>query len=249
MLFNKGKFLKQVILAILIAVAVGGVTFLLWSKQVAEVESDAKQAVEGQYHVTDDEVYIFGDVKTAKVGVILYPGAKIDPLAYATTANLIAQKGYAVFVPKMALNMAILSSDKANEIIEKYADIENWVIGGHSLGGVAAAQYMGMYPDAAQGLFFLGSYPTESTDFSQSQLPMLSIYGEKDGLTKIKDIEDNQKYFSKRAVLHEIKGGNHSQFGSYGLQSKDNEATISRKSQQEEVAETLDAWVRSDVFK
>lgn len=248
MLFHTEKIVKQLMFAILIAVIVGGAMFWFWTKQVADIEADAKQAIEGQYKLVDD-VYIFGNEKDAEVGVILYPGAKIDPLAYGMTSALIAQKGYAVFVPKMALNMAILSSNQANQIMEKYTSIETWVVGGHSLGGVAAAQYMSMYPDAAQGLFFLASYPTESIDFSQSNLPILSIYGENDGLTEIQDIEDNQKYLSKHAVLHEIKGGNHSQFGSYGLQRKDNEATISQEKQQEEIAGSIDEWIQSDVLK
>lgn len=246
MRFDTGKILKQGLLAILVAVVVGGFAFWFWSKQVADIKEDAKQEIEGQYTVNGD-VYVFGGEEKNSIGVILYPGAKIDPLAYGTTAELIAEKGYTVFIPKMALNMAILSSDKANEIIENYSSIKTWVVGGHSLGGVAAAQYFGMYPDKAQGLFLLASYPTKSTDFSQTTLPILSIYGEKDGLTEIKDIEDNKKYFNETAELHEIKGGNHSQFGSYGLQSKDHEASISREKQQEEIAEVIDGWIQKNI--
>lgn len=245
---NTGKILKQGLIAILLAVVLGVAMFLFWTKQVADVEENAKQSIEGKYEFTDD-VYVYGDVKTAKVGVILYPGAKIEPLAYGTTANLIASKGYAVFVPKMFLNMAILSSDQANEIMKKYSEIQTWVIGGHSLGGVAAAQYVDMYPDKVEGLFFLASYPSESVDFSQSALPILSIYGEKDGLTELKDIEANKKYMSKNAIYYEIKGGNHSQFGSYGLQSKDNQASISREAQQKEIAEVMSQWVMEQILQ
>ena len=244
---NTGKILKQGLFAILIAVVLGGAMFLFWTKQVADVEENAKQSIEGKYELIDD-VYIYGDIKTAKAGIIFYPGAKIDPLAYGTTADMIASNGYAVFVPKMFLNMAILSSDQANAIIKKYSEIQTWVIGGHSLGGVAAAQYMDMYPDKAKGLFFLASYPSESMDFSQENFPMLSIYGEKDGLTEITDIEANKKYMSENTTYHEIQGGNHSQFGSYGLQSKDNEASISREEQQKEIAEVLDKWMEEQVL-
>jgi hypothetical protein len=43
----------------------------------------------------------------------------------------------------------------------------------------------------------------------------------------------------------EIEGGNHSQFGSYGLQEGDNVASISPEEQWSQIAEAVDALLDS----
>ena len=248
MIFNTRKVVWQGILALLLMVLVGAFMFWFWTKQVAEVEEAVKAEIEGAYTLIED-VYVYGDIQSAKAGIIVYPGAKVDPMAYGTTAKQIAEKGYVVFVPQMFLNMAILSSDQASTIIDTYPQIDVWVVGGHSLGGVAAAQYIDMHPKKADGLFFWAAYPTERTDFSQTDLPMLSIYGEKDGLTEIQDIEKSKKYMSPNSIYYEIIGGNHSQFGAYGLQNKDHQADIPREKQQSEIAEAMDNWLQREVLQ
>ncbi len=44
-----------------------------------------------------------------------------------------------VVMPNMPLNLAILGTNKAEEIIMDYPSIEEWYIGVHSLGGAAAS--------------------------------------------------------------------------------------------------------------
>lgn len=39
------------------------------------------------------------------------------------------------------MNLAVLNSDKAEKVINNYPEIDKWVIGGHSLGGVMACKY------------------------------------------------------------------------------------------------------------
>ncbi|MDO7205747.1 alpha/beta hydrolase [Paraclostridium bifermentans] len=44
-------------------------------------------------------------------------------------AREIASKGYPVVLSKMKFNLAILSPNKAKNILDEYPDINSWVIG------------------------------------------------------------------------------------------------------------------------
>ncbi|MGE7649593.1 alpha/beta hydrolase [Peribacillus frigoritolerans] len=46
--------------------------------------------------------------------------------------------------------------------------------------------------------------------------------------------------------MHKIAGGNHGQFGVYGKQKGDNEATISAKKQQEEMIAVTKKWLNQN---
>ena len=107
---------------------------------------------------------------------------------------------------------------------------------------------MTMNPNAVDGLFLFASYPSKSMDMSDLDIPMISIYGELDGLTEVKDVENNKKYMPKDTTYHQIVGGNHSWFGSYGLQRKDTtEGTIVSETQQREIADVMHQWLDQKV--
>jgi pimeloyl-ACP methyl ester carboxylesterase len=58
-------------------------------------------------------------------------------------------------------------------------------------------------------------------------MPTLLIYGTQDGLFSLEMVEDARALLPEDTIYVAIDGGNHSQFGSYGLQTGDNTATIS----------------------
>ena len=95
---------------------------------------------------------------TATTGLTIYPGAKVEPEAYAPLANKIAQAGYEVIITPMPLNFAIFDYNAADEVISKYPNIKNWAISGHSLGGVMAAKYASENSNI-KGVIFYASYP------------------------------------------------------------------------------------------
>lgn len=107
------------------------------------------------------------------------------------------------------------------------------------MGGVAAAGYAKDNQDDIEGLVLWASYPSE--DMSVTSLQAVSIYATNDGLTTEADIEDSKSKLPSSTTYVEITGGNHAQFGYYGTQRGDGEATISRADQQEQmVTATLD---------
>lgn len=118
-----------------------------------DLKSDALVKVEESGDI------LFEPVSNAKnIGFIFYPGAKVEASAYAPIAKEIASKGYTVSIAKMSFNLAVLSPNRADSIISNHEEIDTWVIGGHSLGGVMAADYA-LKNDKIKGLVLLASYP------------------------------------------------------------------------------------------
>lgn len=171
---------------------------------------------------------------TATTGLIIYPGAKVEPEAYAPLANKIAQAGYEVIITPMPLNFAIFDSNAADEVISKFPNIKNWVISGHSLGGVMAAKYASEN-SSIKGVIFYASYP-QGDELKDSNIEVTSIYGSLDGVADLEKIIGSKDLLPTSTTFVEITGGNHAQFGSYGEQSGDNPAEISADDQIEKAA-------------
>ncbi len=125
------------------------------------------------------------------------------------------------------------------------------MIAGHSLGGVFAARFARDYPDLTDGLVLIGTSHPRDFDLSQRSIPVTKILGTRDGLASEEEIRRNASNLPKSTRWVRIEGGNHAQFGWYGVQIGDNLATISRADQQEQAARavretlaTVDAAVR-----
>jgi pimeloyl-ACP methyl ester carboxylesterase len=170
-----------------------------------------------------------------ETGLILYPGGRVDPRAYAPSARALAQEGYLVVIVPMPLNLAFFAPGRAAEVMAAFPSIEHWAIGGHSLGGAMAANFARNNPGAVGGLALWAAYPAASDDLSDYQLAASSIYGTRDGLATPDEIDASRPLLSPDTQWVAIEGGNHAQFGWYGPQSGDNEATISREEQQAQI--------------
>lgn len=157
----------------------------------------------------------------AKAGIVLYPGAKVEPAAYRYYAQGLADAGYLVVIPQVTLNFAIFNQNVAEDVIEHYPKIADWYLQGHSLGGVAASGFAYTHQEEISGVILLGSYPADSTDFSETDIPMLSLSAEHDGLSTPEKIDQTKSLLSTDAVIHQIEGGNHAGFGMYGSQKGD----------------------------
>ena len=170
-------------------------------------------------------------------GFIFYPGAKVDPMAYAPLCRKIAEQGYEVIIAKMPMNFAILSPNKAQEIIDKYDNINTWVIGGHSLGGVMASKFASEN-DSIDGVVLLASYP-QGEELKNLDKEVVSIWGDKDGVLNFENLEASKENLPQDTQFIELEGGNHGQFGDYGMQKGDNEASISAQEQTDKSAQEI----------
>ena len=111
-------------------------------------------------------------------GLIFYPGGKVEHTAYAPLMEACASEGILCVLIEMPFHLAVFDINAADGIQEQYPNIENWYIGGHSLGGSMAASYLADNIEDYTGLILLGSYST--ADLSQTALKVLSIYGSED---------------------------------------------------------------------
>ena len=171
-----------------------------------------------------------------ETGFIFYPGGRIDPLGYSTLMRTIAEKGYLVVVPTMPINMAIFDSNAADEIIAAHPEIKKWVIGGHSVGGTAAALYTSTHLDQIDGLAIWSSYPADNSDLSNLSIPVILMYGGNETRVTDESVGTRKHLLPPDTRYIKIEGGDHHQFGNYQLTSKDeNLATISREGQQAQI--------------
>ena len=176
-----------------------------------------------------------GDGKTAygsadaKIGLIFYPGGKVEHTAYEPLMRALAARGVLCVLVKMPLKLAVLDINAADGVQEQFPGVKSWYIGGHSLGGSMAASYAAEHADSYDGLILLASYST--ADLSDTDLKVLSLYGSEDGVLNLKKYEKYKQNLP--ADLKEIKmpGGNHAQFGAYGTQRGDGTATLDHTNQ------------------
>lgn len=189
------------------------------------LKSDALVTIEENGNI------LFEPVSDAKnIGFIFYPGAKVEATAYAPIAKEIASNGYTVIIAEMNFNLAILSPNRANDIINNHQNIDTWAIGGHSLGGVMAADYA-LKNEKIKGLVLLASYPQKKTNLSRKQIKVLSLWGSVDKVADLNKVKEAKNVMPSDAEFIEIKGGNHGGFGDYGLQKGDDKSSITNKQQ------------------
>lgn len=213
-----------------------GVT-VLWVNDTYKPDTTAQEAMIGNDAtiVTEDEWITFNPSEQTEHGFIFYPGGLVEPEAYAPLCRKIADEKVKVFLVPMTLNLAVLSPNRAEEVIKANPEITDWTIGGHSLGGVMAANFAAGHKEITN-LVLLAAYPQEGT-LDDSEMNVLSIYGTLDGVAKMDKVKN--AVLGKHGSMLEIPGGNHCFFGSYGMQKGDNQAEVSNEEQINLTAEAV----------
>lgn len=176
-------------------------------------------------------------------GFIFYPGGKVDERAYAPALLAIARRGYAVFLVQMPFHLAVFRGDAAAAVIARHPQISHWAVGGHSLGGVMAADWAAKNTDKVQGLVLWASYPT--ADMTQSGLKALTLLGTLDGVISQGKWSQAKALLPKGYQYVAIGGGNHAGFGDYGPQSGDGVAAIPAQEQQQSAVDATSALLES----
>lgn len=230
------------VVIVLILIVWGYFYFNTAPSEVAEKAANSSKTVDV---FEENNTLIFEPKKSqAKTSVILYPGAFVNALSYAPLAKELADAGHKTYVVEMPFDLAVFGKNKAEAIMNEN-DGEQFVIGGHSLGGVMAARYAHENKADLKGVFFLASYPDKKGSLKGSHLPVLSITATNDGVLNWKKYNENKKYLSNETTFLKIKGGNHAGFGSYGKQNGDRKASISKKAQTDETATAIINWLEN----
>lgn len=198
------------------------------SISVISYSDDIKREV-----LSNDTIVYSSDNSTT--GIVFYPGGKVEYLAYEPLIIECAKYGYLCAVVKMPFNLAVFDVNRADFVINSYPNIDNWYIGGHSLGGAMAASYVSSNISKVSGLILLGAYST--SDLSKTSLNVMSIYGSED---KVLNMDKYNKYKSNLPKTYKeeiITGGCHSYFGMYGEQSSDGKCLIKNT---EQISKTME---------
>ncbi|HEX2619490.1 MAG TPA: alpha/beta hydrolase [Phototrophicaceae bacterium] len=233
---------KRLLLVVTVglALAVGGFVVCAATPSGSTMpEALAALNSDNQVTVTQDRWLVFTPSTTIPdTGFIIYPGGRVLANAYAPLAHSLAAKGYEVVIVSMPLNLAIFGVNAAQDVIAAYPSIQHWALGGHSLGGAMAANFVKSHPDVkiVQGLVFWAAYPQASDTLAdRDELIVTSIHGSLDGLATVAKVEESRAYLPEETTFITIEGGNHAYFGWYGNQPGDNPATITRADQQQQV--------------
>jgi hypothetical protein len=233
---TRSRILKG-ILGVLATLLVVGVAGFLWYVQPQPLLPEATAALASTDTVTfsDDHGNLtYSPVGTSPTtGLVLYPGGKVPSAAYAPQARAIADLGYLVVVVAVPFNLAVFGIDSAGPVIAAHPEIRHWAVGGHSLGGSMAAQFIDSHPDKVDGLVLWASY--SAADLSSDGLTVLSAYGTLDTGVPSYTSPANLAKLGSDVTLAVIDGGNHEQMGWYTGQPNDPPATIPRADQQAQV--------------
>ena len=235
------KFLRitGIVLMALLVLSLSG--FFIWASTPAAPDSKALQSLndtpEVTFTITNDWLVYTPADQNPETGLILYPGGRVDPRAYGPHAQGIAADGFKVIIVPMPLNFAFLGINRASQVIAAFPEIDQWAVGGHSLGGAMAVEFAKDNSQSVDGLVLWASYPAENTDLSTLELKTISIYATNDGLASPEEVLSAQPRLPKGTEFTEITGGNHAGFGWYGSQNGDGDLEISKQEQQNQVVD------------
>ncbi len=198
----------------------------------------------------DDNIYYAFEPKfiQAQVGFMILPGGNCDPRSYAPAAHAIAAKGFFTCIIPVPSCVAVLGFMRGDRILQDHPQIASWVMGGHSVGGTAAGAYA-KASGKLSGVVIWASLADPASKLNEAAIKVLSVYGSLDGRATPEQVRENAVYLPADAVLVEIKGGNHTQFGWIDPYPNeylelDNAATITIEEQQEIIVEATSDFLK-----
>ena len=238
---------KKILLITTILFLVTFGAMFLYVNDYYHASATAQEALESSETVTittiEKDVLAFIP-KEPIAGLIFYPGGKVESTSYAPLMHALAKEGILCLLPEMTFNLAVFEINAAEGLSDHYLEIDNWYIGGHSLGGSMAASYLAKNASDFEGLLLCAAYST--SDLSNLDLNILSIYGSEDKVMNLEKYETCKTNLPKNFTEYIISGGCHAYFGSYGAQDGDGTPTIP---EEEQLKETVDVICNAFIYK
>lgn len=220
-----------ILLVILVLISVFGIIYVSDYYRADETAMAVLERSEGIRE--EGRLTIISPKYPTDTAIIFYPGAKVEAEAYLPLLDRIRQKGVTCILVHMPFRMAIFDADAAQKVMSRFPDIRHWYVAGHSMGGAMASKFASEHADEVDGLILLGAYiygdyPDEDT---------LTVYG------SLNRSVEERIHYTKNIV--KIEGGNHAQFGNYGLQKGDPPGEISAEEQQGQTVMAVEAFIES----
>jgi len=232
--------------AVAVLALVGGLAFYAYFGVFANhAPEEVRESVRANEDVTVSEAYggfvvSDADPEVERLGVVFYPGGRVAPDAYLSTAARLAERAnVTVVVPKMRANLAVFSIGRADAVLAGERNVSRWVVGGHSLGGAMACRYAGSNSGAVDGLLLVGAY----CDRPVREMPALAVVGTRDSVLDRERFADSRANLPADATVERIQGMNHSQAGWYGGQRGDSPARIGTDAAHRRLATVVAHWL------
>ncbi len=215
--------------ALVLLLLVGTLIYLLSGTYDADNDAILAFGTDESVAEIEGDGYIAFVPKSPRDGFIFYPGGKVDERAYIPLMRELAANGILSVLVPMPFDLAVFNVNGADGVREAFPEVQDWYIGGHSLGGAMACSYISDKTDEFKGVILLGAYST--VDFSDTSLDVLCICGSEDGVLNYEKYEECISNLPSDYDEFKIDGGNHAYFGMYGEQDGDKEAKITNEEQ------------------
>lgn len=205
--------------------------FVSWSLIAYRANSEARRAAAGDSAVR--VIHAGGMRRFEPAGaprgptLVFFPGALVDPRAYAPLGSAVARAGYRAIVIELPRRGAFGGAEslelgsRIRSALATSGDSGSIVLGGHSRGAVVAAAAAAGNVRRLAGLVLIGTSHPRDVDLSGLRVPVTKIVGTRDGLATPAEVEQNASLLPPHTRWLWVEGGNHSQFGWYGFQPMD----------------------------
>jgi pimeloyl-ACP methyl ester carboxylesterase len=249
-----------------------------WAENRLEANSSAKTVIangikEGRILVEPDffDLYLPPALQTQQAkdnfisvdkGLVFFPGALVEYQAYSGVSRRLSDEGMVVVLfdverfhrlPIKLLGCDMSFVQRAIALLKSkyHIKVEEWSVGGHSLGGFTSQELVAEKPNFFRNAVLWANYRPLVLD--DTFVNILVIQSTLDGVCEScrRDPERQQflDSFARirgRKKLHDIIGGNHSGFGDYAKQtfpSADKERTISLEEMHKEIVQVTSDFV------
>lgn len=217
--------------------------FVTWCLIAYRANADARAAARNDAAVAvsrTDGVWAFASRtgETSTRGLIFYPGALVDPRAYAPLVRAVASAGHSAFLVELPKRGAFGGADdprvleRTRAVMNANPAVTDWVIAGHSKGAVVTSSMAHRRLPKLAGVVLIGTTHPRDVDLSTLTIPVVKVVGTRDGVAPMHRSNENRHLLPANTRWVEVEGGNHSQFAWYGFQPGDKTSRISRADQQ-----------------
>lgn len=223
-------------------------TFMIWnwhSYQTRNLPANTLISTTQTTVTETDQLISFSPVAKKKTVFLFFPGALVEPTAYAPIARHAADAGFESHIIKMPWRMSTRGYQQIKTLFSLTDTTKHYVLAGPSQGGKMAAQFAHENKNVLAGLILMGTSHPRDIDLSSFTLSVVKLYATNDGLASLPEVFENKGKLPSHAQWVEIKGGNHAQFGYYGSQLGDDNATITREVQQSLVNQTVIGFLKA----
>ena len=236
---------KKIVTMMLSIILITTLSFTIYVNIYYHATSEVEPYLKSNENVKVEEKsygYLF-DGKDASVAIAFYPGAKVESKSYAALAFMLADRlGADVYLFNATFHIPFFSLNAADNIVT--SQYEYVYMMGHSLGGAVATDYANKHLDSVDGIIYLASYAKSRL---KKDFAVLSIVASNDKVINWSDHDKATDEYYKKYTEIMIMGGNHSQFGYYGHQSGDGEATITASEQHQQIVDAITNFIYPDV--